>query len=92
MRFSVTPDQLVGGAASIDPGGPGDETLPAASLGAAGAGTPVAGAWSEFFGRAAGAAVALDAVSAELANGLRVAAANYGTTEAHNAENLGGRR
>lgn len=92
MRFAVSPDQLVGGASSIDPGGPADGTLPAASLAGAGAGTPVAAAWSDFFGRAAGAAVALDGVSADLANGLRVAAANYGTTEARNTQNLEGHR
>lgn len=92
MRFAVTPEQLVSGASAIDAGGPGDATLPPASMAGAAASTPVDGAWSSFFAKAVGAAIALDGVSADLANGMRTAAANYTQTEATNTENFSGGR
>jgi len=92
MRFAVTPEQLVSGASYIDAGGPGDETLPGASLAGAAAATPVESAWTSFFSQATAAAIALDTVSADLANGLRISASNYSTTETRNAESMGGSR
>jgi Excreted virulence factor EspC, type VII ESX diderm len=92
MRFEVTPGQLVSGASSIDAGGPGDGTLPPASMAGAAASTPVDGAWAAFFSAALGAAVALDGVSADLANGMRTAASNYSQTEMRNTQDLGGGR
>lgn len=56
----------------------------------AAASTPVDGAWSAFFSRAVGASIALDGVSADLANGMRTAAANYTQTEVRNTENFSG--
>lgn len=92
MRFAVTPEQLVSGASTVDAGGPDDATLPPGSIAGAAASTPVEGAWSSFFSVALGAAVALDGVSADLANGMRSAAANYTQTETRNADNLSGGR
>lgn len=92
MRFAVTPEQLVSGASSIDAGGPGDATLPPASMASAAASTPVDGAWSSLFTQALGAAIALDSISADLANGMRKAASNYSQTEARNTGNLSGGR
>lgn len=92
MRFAVTPEQLVSGASYIDAGGPGDATLPPASMSSAAASTPVDGAWSSFFAAAVGAAITLDTVSADLANGMRTAASNYTQTEARNTGNLSGGR
>jgi hypothetical protein len=92
MRFAVTSGRLVSSASSVDAGGPGDAALPPASIAGAAASTPVEGAWSRFFSVALGAAVALDGVSADLANGLRTAAGNYTQTETRNAVNLSGGR
>ena len=90
MRFAVTPEQLVSGASGINAGGSGDATLPPASMAGAAASTPVDGAWSRFFAEALGAAIALDGVSADLADGMRTAASNYTQTELRTAENYGG--
>lgn len=86
MRFFVSTDSLTAGASLIEGDAAGDGTLPPGSLAAAGASTPIAGAWTAFFSEALSTAVALDQASIDTAGALRLAAGNYNETETANRE------
>jgi hypothetical protein len=90
--FSVSPEQLLSAASTIESGDQSDATLPPASLEGAAASTPVAGAWTAFLEEAIGASAALDEAGIGLGAALRAAATNYERTETQATDGYEGRR
>jgi len=87
--FSVSPEQLLSAASTIESGEGSDATLPSASLAGAAASTPISGAWTAFLEDAIGASAALDEAGIGLGAALRAAATNYEQTETQTTDDYG---